>query len=307
MALTSLLGTVELESVIPPQEREGARVVRKIGPPCTCGCFERVGQSKVEDIFHAFWAITDHKEQNAYISKQVLVLNVKRRRVKNRPSRRQKTRKYRVSWDREIYQVCSKAFRSMHGISERRVRSVLQKVTNEAPDVQNDWRQRLDMACNMWKQQEEDSSDYDDTSSGQGEASGLPNIDIVKEEIEDLEEDVVGEELKQLMRETGVQEKKIDSMKEQVVVYPFSNSAINTSKSRKRKKTPDNELDQQPLVSSVTELCNRLSASEKGDEFHQFGLNVAAQLRAMTLPAALEAQLDIQKILTTKRFEFLET
>lgn len=140
------------------------------------------------------------------------------------------------------------------------------------------------------------------------EAPELPLIDIVKEEIESDLEEVVEDQ--QLIEETIVREKEIDSTKDQAV-YSVTTSTNNirsleSSKPKKRKKILTDEQDQRPLVSSVTELCNRLSATEKGDEFHQFGLNVAAQLRAMPLRAALETQLEIQKILTTKRFQFME-
>lgn len=37
------------------------------------------------------------------------------------------------------------------------------------------------------------------------------------------------------------------------------------------------------------------------DEFHLFGMNVASQLRALPLHDALQAQLEIQTILTKKR------
>lgn len=141
------------------------------------------------------------------------------------------------------------------------------------------------------------------------EEQELPIIDIVKEEIESDLEEVVEDQ--KLMEETGIREKERDSAKDQAV-YPVTTSintigSLESSKAKKRKKILADEQEQQPLVSSVTELCNRLSATENGDEFHQFGLNVAAQLRAMPLRAALEAQLEIQKILTTKRFQFMET
>lgn len=143
MSLTSLIKCVKWESVISQHEDEeaveyasvyssrmGPLAVRKIGPPCPCGCFKLMGQRKVEDIFNAFWTMTD-EEQNEYINKQVQVLDVRRSRVKNRPSRRKKTLNYWVSTcDSEVYKVCSRAFRNMHGISQRRVRTVLHKVTN---------------------------------------------------------------------------------------------------------------------------------------------------------------------------------
>ncbi|XP_042241301.1 uncharacterized protein LOC121878935 isoform X1 [Homarus americanus] len=45
------------------------------------------------------------------------------------------------------------------------------------------------------------------------------------------------------------------------------------------------------------------SRGDQVNEFHLFGMNVASQLRAMPLRAALEVQLQIQRILTQKRLE----
>ncbi|KAK3880456.1 hypothetical protein Pcinc_015058 [Petrolisthes cinctipes] len=156
---------------------------------------------------------------------------------------------------------------------------------------------------------EVDTCDSDKTTArqGQGEEYGMPCMDIVKVEIEEHEE---AEE------KIGVRGKNRDTVKDQAVVYPVTTTTTgaagtNTLRLKKQRKTPlnneqDHQQQQQPLLSSVAELCNRLLAAEKGDEFHQFGLNVAAQLRAMPLRASLKAQLEIQKTLTAKRFQSMK-
>lgn len=30
-------------------------VARKIGPPCNCGCFEKIGAEQISNIFESFW------------------------------------------------------------------------------------------------------------------------------------------------------------------------------------------------------------------------------------------------------------
>ncbi|KAK4312454.1 hypothetical protein Pmani_016140 [Petrolisthes manimaculis] len=156
--------------------------------------------------------------------------------------------------------------------------------------------------------EEDNTCDKTTASQGQGKEYGMPCMDIVKMEIEEHEE---AEE------RIGVRGKNRDPVKDRAEVYPFTTTTTgagaagtNTLRPKKQRKKPLNnkqdQQQQQPLLSSVAELCNRLLATEKGDEFHQFGLNVAAQLRAMPLRASLKAQLKIQETLTAKRFQSMK-
>ncbi|KAK4312455.1 hypothetical protein Pmani_016141 [Petrolisthes manimaculis] len=160
----------------------------------------------------------------------------------------------------------------------------------------------------LHKNKEDNTCDKTTASQGQGKEYGMPCMDIVKMEIEEHEE---AEE------RIGVRGKNRDPVKDRAEVYPFTTTTTgagaagtNTLRPKKQRKKPLNnkqdQQQQQPLLSSVAELCNRLLATEKGDEFHQFGLNVAAQLRAMPLRASLKAQLKIQETLTAKRFQSMK-
>ena len=44
---------------------------REIGPPCKCGCYQKIGLDNAKDIFNNFWEISDYNQQNYYISKLV--------------------------------------------------------------------------------------------------------------------------------------------------------------------------------------------------------------------------------------------
>ena len=100
---------------------------RALGPACKCGCFEKLGRDKVQEFFDNFWAIGNFDHQNAYLSKLVTSVEVKDSRVKDRPSRTTRSIKYTVKYDNKVYSMCRTGFYSTHGITERRVRTVLEK------------------------------------------------------------------------------------------------------------------------------------------------------------------------------------
>ena len=101
---------------------------RTIGAPCKCGCFEKIGMDKIQTIFNEFWKIGDYEIQNAYLNNLMKSVDVKRSRVKNRPSRRLRSVEYRVIYHDVSYSVCALAFRNIHGLTERRLRTVRDKV-----------------------------------------------------------------------------------------------------------------------------------------------------------------------------------
>lgn len=102
-------------------------VARKIGPPCNCGCFEKIGAEQISNIFESFWQIRNYDLQNAYLSKLVICNDVKRSYVKGRPSRTLGRIQYNVTVNHVTCEVCRTAFYNIHGISEKRVRIVLDK------------------------------------------------------------------------------------------------------------------------------------------------------------------------------------
>jgi hypothetical protein len=119
--------------------KTGQRKEKKIGPPCEDGCFEKLGDEKISAIFDSFWKIGNYDSQNQYLSKLVKYDDVKRCRVKNRPSRKLRSIQYSVVHDNINFSVCRKGFYSIHDITENRVRSVLGKI-NSCGVVQQDQR-----------------------------------------------------------------------------------------------------------------------------------------------------------------------
>ena len=116
---------------------------RKIGRPCTCPrrCFEKVGDDNVKQLFSDFYALGDYNAQSHYIHKCVKAMPVKRVRVKDSESRRKSTRIHTVSVGNKSITVCKQAFVSIHGITESRVRHVIEKASasgsaNILPDDQ---------------------------------------------------------------------------------------------------------------------------------------------------------------------------
>ena len=46
----------------------------EIGPPCKCGCYQKIRLDNVKEIFNNFWEISDYNQQNYYISKSKRLL-----------------------------------------------------------------------------------------------------------------------------------------------------------------------------------------------------------------------------------------
>ena len=102
---------------------------RQVGPDCKCKekCFDKVGIDNIKIIFDAFWAMESYDTQSSYLLNRVSVKPVKRSRVKDRESRRKSTNLFSVHFINTTIPVCKKAFLSIHGISEMRMRHVLVK------------------------------------------------------------------------------------------------------------------------------------------------------------------------------------
>ena len=98
---------------------------KRLGSPCKCyrtpKCFEKVGAEHVNTIFKNFYELADHDQQTAYIVARVTAQDVKRCRIKDRPSKVLRVLKYTVVKDNEVIEVCRKAFLSMHAVGEKRV------------------------------------------------------------------------------------------------------------------------------------------------------------------------------------------
>lgn len=119
------------EAYVSPRTQK-AVAARQVGPQCSCkwSCFQKIGEADIKELFDDFWKLGCYDLQNAYLHKQVTNVEVKRSRVKEeRFGRRQNSRVYHVTIRQISVQVCMKAFLSIHGISEKRVRSVKSKAS----------------------------------------------------------------------------------------------------------------------------------------------------------------------------------
>ena len=100
---------------------------KKLGAPCTCKekCFEKVTMPKIQEIFDNYWkAGSDYSMKTQILMDAIQPRTVKRRR------QRDPTKSDRPQWFYWIqhgkqYQVCRNAFRSIYGISESRLKSVI--------------------------------------------------------------------------------------------------------------------------------------------------------------------------------------
>jgi hypothetical protein len=102
---------------------------RTIGDPCTCRrkSFEKLGMDVIEQSFCNFWGIEDYNVQSSFLSQLLSWDDRKVTKVMSRPSRKLRTIRYSVLVNGEKKTICRQAFFSVHGITEKRVRSVVGK------------------------------------------------------------------------------------------------------------------------------------------------------------------------------------
>lgn len=104
----------------------------ELGPNCFCkrlACFQNVTEEDRKRIIRDYNLLGDRNKQNSYLSGLITCLPVKQRRPRNDDPRhnvasfsyRVRVLKDNVSSD---VQVCLKAFMSLHGISEDKVRHI---------------------------------------------------------------------------------------------------------------------------------------------------------------------------------------
>ena len=93
---------------------------RKIGPPCSDGCFNNLSEETRNAIFKNFWAMGNYNKQNSYISQRKRPVPVKRKYTKKAVSSHMNY-EYSVKYFNRTYVVCRKAFLSLHDISEHRL------------------------------------------------------------------------------------------------------------------------------------------------------------------------------------------
>ncbi|KAK3883277.1 hypothetical protein Pcinc_012406 [Petrolisthes cinctipes] len=125
------------------QSRTGKEVAgRSIGPPCTCGCFDRIPVDVRQAIHKIFYEMGDWVLQNSYLQKHIKSQPVKRRRkpkdANNPGPHRSCTLTYTLSHAATTYSVCKKAFLSILALGRTRIVSALNSMTatgKSTPDM----------------------------------------------------------------------------------------------------------------------------------------------------------------------------
>lgn len=80
---------------------------------------------------------------------------------------------------------------------------------------------------------------------------------------------------------------------------PQSRSSSFTSTRRKRRAPQEEPMND--ALNRLENISSAINTQTEYDEFHYFGLNLAAQLRSLPLYDALDVQTQFQNILTTAR------
>ncbi|XP_064077387.1 activating transcription factor 7-interacting protein 1-like isoform X2 [Macrobrachium nipponense] len=97
---------------------------RELGPPCRDGCFGKIGYENVQTIFENFWKLGDYNSQNDYL--QALIQDAPVKRKKHAAASTRKNHIYTIQHGKTFI-VCREAFKSIHGIKERKLLVVLEK------------------------------------------------------------------------------------------------------------------------------------------------------------------------------------
>ena len=115
------------EAYVSYRSKKAKEGLKKLGPQCTDGCFEKVTLPKVHDILNAFWELGDYNRQNAYIAGCISEEKFKRKYTKKQTSQRETKTVFKVMHSGVSYSVCRKGFMAMHGVSRDRVELVQKK------------------------------------------------------------------------------------------------------------------------------------------------------------------------------------
>ena len=91
-----------------------------IGQPCSDGCFEKLGQERVQDIFANFWGLGDINRQNAYILGCIRIEKFKRKYTKKEHSQRSVKFAFEVTHSNNIFSVCRTGFANIHGLGTKK-------------------------------------------------------------------------------------------------------------------------------------------------------------------------------------------
>lgn len=98
---------------------------KRIGNPCRDGCFDKLGEEAVNDIFKGFWALGNFEDQSNYLVGRVKSKAIKRKRTTREVSQRRTNYEYSVHYRGNDTVVCRDGFLAMHAISKRKVEYVV--------------------------------------------------------------------------------------------------------------------------------------------------------------------------------------
>ncbi|KAG7175562.1 hypothetical protein Hamer_G025513 [Homarus americanus] len=98
---------------------------RAIGPDCNCKnkCFTAVSDDNRNAIFNGYYSLNSYDEQNAYLYGLIRRHDIQRKR-KPVSERRTCSYKYYIRIKGKEIQVCKKAFANIHGISDKKIRTL---------------------------------------------------------------------------------------------------------------------------------------------------------------------------------------
>lgn len=113
---------------------------RKMGNPCADGCFTKLGEDVLKEIFEAYWKIGDLSVQNAYLVSLIRTVEIKRKRTKQNVSSRQCNYHYSVKHSGKEHHVCRAAFLSIHGIRSGKLHYLLKEKVSSTGTIIPDKR-----------------------------------------------------------------------------------------------------------------------------------------------------------------------
>ncbi|XP_064079025.1 uncharacterized protein LOC135196261 [Macrobrachium nipponense] len=98
---------------------------RAIGPNCNCKnkCYNQVSDENRNMIFRGYYSLNSYDEQNAYLYGLIRRHDIQRKRQPV-SERRTCSYKYYVRIKGKEIQVCKKAFANIHGISDKKIRTL---------------------------------------------------------------------------------------------------------------------------------------------------------------------------------------
>ena len=100
---------------------------KRIGNPCTDGCFDKVTMEGVRAINDKYWESANYDIQNAYLLGCIKPVEIKRKRTTAPVSKRKHNFVYSVMYNGKATTVCRKGFLAIHGLTNSKIDYVVGK------------------------------------------------------------------------------------------------------------------------------------------------------------------------------------